>query len=253
MTQGSVGARYAARFSSADTDVAAVQSLRHRMFRPAGVPDGRDIDAADARAQHLLVERATDGALVATARLTVIDGAADLADTYAARHYDLSGFAARAGRMAELGRFCIARGAPDPDILRLAWGAIARRVLEGGVRTLFGCSSFPGADPARHRAAFAFLRARHLGPEAMRPACLAADAVPLPATPPDAVAGRAGLPPLLRSYLAMGGWVGDHAVPDPDLGTCHVFTALDIRAVPPARRASILAAAGLQPDGARNS
>jgi putative hemolysin len=43
------------------------------------------------------------------------------------------------------------------------------------------------------------------------------------------------MPPLLRSYLAMGGWVSDHAVVDRDLGTLHVFTGLEIGAIPAAR------------------
>ena len=44
-----------------------------------------------------------------------------------------------------------------------------------------------------------------------------------------------GVPPLLRSYLAMGGWVSDHLVVDRDLGTLHVFAGLEVRAVPVAR------------------
>lgn len=51
-----------------------------------------------------------------------------------------------------------------------------------------------------------------------------------PAAPPPAQ-----IPPLLRSYLAMGGWVSDHAVIDRDLETLHVFTALEISAIPPGR------------------
>ena len=46
----------------------------------------------------------------------------------------------------------------------------------------------------------------------------------------------AGMPPLLRTYLLMGGWVSDHAVVDRDLGTLHVFTGLEIGAIPPARK-----------------
>jgi len=45
----------------------------------------------------------------------------------------------------------------------------------------------------------------------------------------------ASLPPLLRSYLAMGGWVSDHAVVDENMNSLHVFTGLDISAIPPAR------------------
>ena len=43
-----------------------------------------------------------------------------------------------------MGRFCIAPGARDPDILRVAWGAMTRFVDEEGVEMLFGCSSFHG-------------------------------------------------------------------------------------------------------------
>ena len=59
----------------------------------------------------------------------------------------------------------------------------------------------------------------------------------------DPRAAMAAMPPLLRSYLAMGGWVSDHAVVDAQLGTLHVFTGLEIRAIPPAR-ARLLRAAG---------
>jgi hypothetical protein len=47
----------------------------------------------------------------------------------------------------------------------------------------------------------------------------------------------------------LGGWVSDHAVIDPDLDTLHVFTAVEVARIPPARaralRALVSAAAGL--------
>jgi putative hemolysin len=52
---------------------------------------------------------------------------------------------------------------------------------------------------------------------------------------PDLKAALRAMPPLLRSYLAMGGWVSDHAVVDRDLGTLHVFTGLEVGGVPEAR------------------
>ena len=50
-----------------------------------------------------------------------------------------------------------------------------------------------------------------------------------------------GLPPLLRTYLAMGGWVSDHAVIDRDLDTLHVFTAVEVARIPPARARALRA------------
>jgi len=52
------------------------------------------------------------------------------------------------------------------------------------------------------------------------------------------------MPPLLRSYLVMGGWVSDHAVIDNDLNTLHVFTGVEVKRVP-RKRVSLLRRAGV--------
>ena len=52
------------------------------------------------------------------------------------------------------------------------------------------------------------------------------------------------MPPLLRTYLMMGGWVSDHAVIDRDLGTLHVFTGVEIKGVPEGRVRALRMAAG---------
>ena len=44
------------------------------------------------------------------------------------------------------------------------------------------------------------------------------------------------MPPLLRSYLLMGGRVSDHAVVDHAMNTLHVFTGLEISAIPESRK-----------------
>ncbi len=52
------------------------------------------------------------------------------------------------------------------------------------------------------------------------------------------------MPPLLRSYQLMGGWVSDHAVVDTDLDTLHVFTGLEVRAIPESRARALRLVAG---------
>ena len=47
------------------------------------------------------------------------------------------------------------------------------------------------------------------------------------------------MPPLLRGYLSLGGWVSDHAVIDEDMNTLHVFTGVEMKRVP-ARMARLL-------------
>jgi len=36
------------------------------------------------------------------------------------------------------------------------------------------------------------------------------------------------MPPLLKTYLAMGAWVSDHAVVDLNMKTLHLFTGMEI-------------------------
>ena len=52
------------------------------------------------------------------------------------------------------------------------------------------------------------------------------------------------MPPLLRTYLGMGGWVSDHAVIDRAMNTLHVFTGVEVAAIPPARAKALRAIAG---------
>jgi putative hemolysin len=122
---------------------------------------------------------------------------------------------------------------------------MARIVDAQGIAILFGCASFPGADPARHTAALQALAARSLGPRARMPRLKHPGAIPYACHqgPYDPKVALAQTPALLRTYLMMGGWVGDHAVPDHDLDTLHVFTAVEIAAIPPARARALRALA----------
>lgn len=225
-------------------DMGGLMALRGRVFRGDAAADDRD--AFDAAAIHVLVEDA--GRVLAGFRLMAMACGRDIGRGYAAARYDLSRLAGFEAPILELGRFCIdPQASLDPDVLRLAWAFITREVDARGAGMLCGCTSFPGRDPARHRAALAHLT-RHLAPEALAPLARGGDAIPfardLAGVVPDAAAALAGLPPLLRTYLMMGGWVSDHAVPDPDLDTLHVFTAVEIAAIPPARARALRALAG---------
>jgi L-ornithine Nalpha-acyltransferase len=240
--------RYTARLAATPADHAAAQSLRYQCFvgdrGPVGPFAGRDTDRFDAACLHMLIEEVGTGALVCTYRLLPLKSGHDIHQSYAAQFYDLDRLSAFDAPMMELGRFCTAPDrAPDTDLLRMAWGAMARVVDGHGVQMLFGCASFAGADPARHAAALQSLAAHHLGPADLRPGLQAPETVDFAAFPNgyDPRLAAAQTPRLLRTYLMMGGWVSDHAVLDRALDTLHVFTALDIAAIPPARARALRA------------
>lgn len=234
---------FRARLTTDPEDLARARALRGLAFRRPG-PDG---DAFDATCRHLLVEDRRDGALVCCARVMPLAGAEVASLSYAGQHYGLAALSATPGPMLELGRFCLHPARTEPDILRLAWGALTAYVDALGVRMLFGCASFPGTDPAPYAAAFAQLAARHLAPPLWRPEARAPAVYRFAAAALPPVAARAAgqaMPPLLRSYLGMGGRVSDHAVVDAEMNTLHVFTGVEIAAIPAARQRLLRAVVG---------
>jgi putative hemolysin len=234
---------YRVRSAAGPADVAAAQALRMRAFRTA-VPDG---DRFDADCDHVLVEDVRDGALAGCFRMLTLSDGRDVARSYSAQFYDLSALRDFDGRMVEMGRFCIDPDRSDPDILRIAWGAMTAYVDENAIEMLFGCSSFAGTETADYLDAFAMLKARHLAPRRWWPRVKAPDVFRYAARlsrKPDVKEAMRRMPPLLRTYLMMGGWVSDHAVVDRQMNTLHVFTGLEIGAIPPARKRLLRTVAG---------
>lgn len=194
---------------------------------------------------HVIVERGDE--MQAYFRVMLFGWGAGLAQGYAARFYDVTPLSGYARPIAEMGRFCLAPGGVHPDVLRLAWGAMTRIVDDGQAGLLVGCTSFRGAGWEAHRAGLALLAAEFVGPAEHLPGRKATEVVDFPALAGPVVDRRASLvslPPLLRTYLGMGGWVSDHAVVDHELDTLHVFTCVEVDRVPAARAASLRVLAG---------
>ncbi len=238
---------YRVRTAETQDDLTAAQRLRHLAFL-GGQGDGLDRDEFDTVCTHFLVEDEATDALVCCFRLLPLDGGDEIGRSYSAQFYELSALAEFDGPIVEMGRFCIHPDARDPDILRAAWAAMTRYVDENGVELLFGCSSFKGTDSDAYLDAFAMLKEKHLAPRRWLPRVKAPSvfnfAQKLRWFKPDAKQAMMVMPPLLRTYLVMGGWVSDHAVVDRQMNTLHVFTGLEINAIPPARKRLLRAVAG---------
>ncbi|MBA3911500.1 MAG: ornithine-acyl-ACP acyltransferase [Rhodobacter sp.] len=233
-----------ARLAEGPADLDRVMAFRRAAFPRVS---GQEEDAQDALSAHVIVEGAGGGAMLGYFRVMLFGWGAGLEQGYAARFYDVGPLSGYARPIAEMGRFCVAAGGVQPDVLRLAWGAMTRLVDEGQAGLLVGCTSFRGADWVLHRAGLALLAEGHLGPAEHRPGRRAAEVVDYPALVGpvrDRRVALAGLPPLLRTYLGMGGWVSDHAVVDRELDTLHVFTCVEVDRVPRARAVSLRAVAG---------
>ena len=228
-----LGVRIAASIGEID----AVQALRFRVFYQemgavpdaAMVADSRDRDAFDLVADHLLVVDHALGSgpesVVGTYRLIRREAADRLGRFYSAAEYDVSPMIAFPGKVLELGRSCVAAAYRNRAVMQLLWRGIAAYVFKYRIELMFGCASLPGTDPDALAEELTYLHANHLAPPELRPRALAGRYVEMRRMPRDAVVPRraiAQLPPLIKGYLRLGGFVGDGAVIDQQFNTTDV-------------------------------
>src|SRR5205085_11270077 len=88
-----------------------------------------------------------------------------------------------------------------------------------------GCASLPGTDPDALGSSLSYLYYHHLAPPALRPRALPDRYVEMRRADPatlDPVRMLGALPPLIKGYLRVGGFVGDGAVIDEQFNTTDV-------------------------------
>ncbi len=230
---GSLGVRIA----STPAEIEAAQRLRYRVFyqEMGAVPcdtarfSELDQDRYDPVADHLLVIDHSIGSgpegVVGTYRLIREEGARQIGQFYSADEYDLTHLHHFPGKIMELGRSCVDHAYRGRAAMQLLWRGIAAYIFYHQIDILFGCASLPGTDPDRLGAELTYLYQSHLAPPALRPRALDHRYVEMNRVDPDTLDMRramAQLPPLIKGYLRLGGFVGDGAVVD------HQFNTIDV-------------------------
>lgn len=226
------------RVATAAWEVRAAQALRFRVFYgemgakadPGTARSGLDADAFDAVADHLLVVDHDRGegaeGVVGTYRLIRRPAARAAGRFYSEAEYDIAPMLRfSGGELLELGRSCTDAAYRTRGTLQLLWGGIAAYVFKHNIGLMFGCASLPGLDLDANAAMLSYLAQHHLAPEELRPRAVAARHVPMSRLEPgsyDAKRAMLDLPPLIKGYLRLGGFVGDGAVLDPDFNTTDV-------------------------------
>ena len=225
------------RLARTPAEIDKVQSLRFRVFyqEMGATPDPltaaaqRDRDAFDAVADHLLVVDHAIGpgpeGIVGTYRMIQRDGAARLGRFYSADEYDITRVVNFPGRVLELGRSCVDEAYRGRAAMQLLWRGIAAYVFYHQIDLMFGCASLPGTDPDALAQELTYLYQNHLAPPALRPRALPHRYIDMRRMDPDGIDARRALgqlPPLIKGYLRLGGFVGDGAVIDPQFNTIDV-------------------------------
>lgn len=216
-------------------DINRAQEFRGACFELSG---GRDADELDEIYTHVLIEDDISKELICCFRVFPLT-ADELHCSYASQFYDLTALFGFHGPMLEVGRFCVSPNRNDPDILRLAWAGLTDYVDRNRIKLLFGCTSFRECDPSKYIDVFSMLQESYLAPDHFAPRVKAPETYRFDNCRADSSFDRKAIknmPALLRSYLKMGAWVSDHAVIDRAFNTLHVFTGVEIDAIPKERQ-----------------
>ena len=225
------------RLSRTPDEIEAAQALRYRIFyeemaaRPSAemVSGRRDFDEFDTVADHLLVIDHARGhgveGVIGTYRLIRRPSALRAGRFYTSDEYEIGNLEAYPGEILELGRSCVGPDYRTGHVMQLLWRGIAAYVFHYDIEIMFGCASLPGVDPDALALPLAYLYHNHLAPPELRPKAVPDRYVPMDRLAPDAIDRRralVALPPLIKGYLRLGGYVGDGAVVD------HQFHTTDV-------------------------
>jgi putative hemolysin len=225
------------RLAETSEEIEAAQALRYRVFyeemSAAPTPEMKakriDFDGFDPVCEHLLVidlERSNCApAVVGTYRLLTRPVAMRHGGFYTEQEYDVSALLRFPGGIVEVGRSCVDPAYRARGVMQMLWRGFAAYVSHNNLSILFGCASFPGTEPAEMGPQLSYLHHYHLAPETLRPRALAQHYVPMDILPPsgfDAQTVLNDLPPLIKGYLRLGGFVGEGAVVD------HQFNTTDV-------------------------
>ncbi|ALN71290.1 GNAT family N-acetyltransferase [Aureimonas sp. AU20] len=236
------------RLARSRAELREAQQLRYNVFyeemsaKPTAFQrmTRRDRDGFDKFCDHLLVidtTRPAGSRIVGTYRLLRQEKAALAGGFYTAGEFEIDALVGRhpGARFLELGRSCVLKSYRGKRTVELLWQGIWAYVKQHRIDVLFGCASLSGTDLAALEAPLAFLRDHAPAPEEWRVAAVSGRRARVGSTVAclDAKRALGGLPPLLKGYLRLGGYVGEDAVVDHQFGTTDVCVVVPVKNINP--------------------
>ncbi|NBB98757.1 MAG: GNAT family N-acetyltransferase [Alphaproteobacteria bacterium] len=226
------------RLASTPEDLRAAQALRYRVFVQELGGDGPLVDHDAGLEQDLfdpvfdhllLIDTERDETVVGAYRLLPGDRVGSDGRFYSDAEFDLAPLRQSGRRLLELGRSCVDPAYRGGVAMMLMWQALAEYAVAQRAEILFGAASFPGADLAELAQPLSWLHHTHLAAPELRVRARPCDLAHIvPAECLDSRTARAGVPPLIRSYLRLGASIGEGAFVDHAFNTTDVCILLDV-------------------------
>src|SRR5580698_5632614 len=235
------------RLAQTAEEIDAAQALRYRVFyeemgakpTPEMAARQRDFDKYDEHCDHLLVldhARKNKSPVIGTYRLIRREAAKKCGGFYSSSEYDVQALIDYPGEILELGRSCIDAEYRTGQVMQVLWRGLTAYVFRYDIVLMFGCASLPGTDPQALALPLSYLHYHHLAPPGLRPKALPDRYIDMRLMPREAFdpnvafnnlkvdprSGANSLPPLIKGYLRVGGFIGEGAVIDPQFNTTDV-------------------------------
>lgn len=224
-----------------EADLRAAQRLRYEVFvsELGGTGEGVDhverleTDPFDPHADHLILRdlrRGHDPAdtVVGVYRLMSADHARKAGQFYTETEFDLTLLKQSGRRLLELGRSCLHVDYRGSAALLALFQGLAQYVEQNDIDTVFGVASFHGTDLGMLGNALSLLLRAHLAPPETRVISLTPEVFsPLPEAEIDRKSAMRDTPPLIKSYLKLGGVIGQGVFVDHAFNTTDVCVILD--------------------------
>jgi putative hemolysin len=222
-----------ARLARSIEEIEAAQRLRYEVFfeECGAKPDEivadlkRDISPIDDFCDVLLVIDHSKNKIVGTYRFMLREAAHHYGSYYTASEYEIDKLVDYPAEVMELGRSCVHKDYRTKPTMQLLWRGIGAYIEMNKVGLCFGCASFIGTDISKYQQALAYLYHYHLAPPELRTRVLPQyyhDMNLIPKNQVDLKQAMKELPPLIKGYLRLGGYIGDGAFID------YEFNSIDV-------------------------
>ncbi len=224
------------RLARNTAEIEEAQRLRYHVFyeemaakpSPEQLQTKMDGDKFDAVCDHMLVldHNLPEGQqVVGTYRMLRRSVADKTTGFYTSQEYDISKLLDHPGELLEVGRSCVHENYRTRFTLELLWRGIAAYVDQFDIQLIFGCACLDTTDPEAVKEELSYLYHHHLAPPALRATALPQHHIKMDRVPPSSFNPRrvlTKLPPLIKGYLRIGGFIGDGGVLDEQWGSIDV-------------------------------
>lgn len=236
------------RLAKTSEDIIAAQKLRYSVFVDefgAKISEKQkkeklEIDIFDNYCDHLLLidkskkSDLLEGKVVGVYRLMKHSNASNGIGFYSQNEYDLTLLFSSGMKCLELGRSCVAQEYRNGLALYLMWEALAKYVALEKIDILFGVASFKGVDPNKISKGLSILHHKYMAPKYLRISALPHSYLSMNIIPMENInhsEAMLQIPSLIKSYIKLGGVVGDGAFIDYEFNTIDVGIIIDTNSI----------------------